>query len=65
MFKGIAEEIGRVLSVQETGQEWELTISAFEVLEGTRPGDSIMVDGTCLTVDKIDEGKFVVVVRGR
>lgn len=60
MFKGIVEEIGRVLSVQETGQEWELTISAFEVLEGTRPGDSIMVDGTCLTVDKIDEGKFVV-----
>lgn len=60
MFTGIVEEIGRVLSLQKIDQGWEMTIGALEVLEGTRPGDRMMVNGTCLTVTKIGESDFVV-----
>ena len=45
MFTGIVEEVGTVKAVQAG----RLTISATRVLEGTSPGDSISVNGACLT----------------
>ena len=60
MFTGIVEEIGRVLSLQKNGEGWELTIGALQVLEGTRAGDSIAVEGTCLTVTECGECGFIV-----
>jgi riboflavin synthase len=50
MFCGIVEEVGKVRAVRERGQIVELTIVARKVLEDIRQGDSIAVNGTCLTV---------------
>ena len=50
MFTGIVEEIGAVRTVV-SGSEWgSLSIGARQVLEDTRRGDSIAVNGVCLTV---------------
>ncbi len=56
MFTGIVEEMGRVASI-EGG---ELTVAATIALEGTRIGDSIAVNGACLTVTRIENGTFAV-----
>ncbi len=56
MFTGIVEEVGTAKSLQGA----RLTISAIEVLKGTKLGDSIAVNGTCLTVTNISDGTFSV-----
>ncbi len=58
MFTGIVEEIGEIKSA---GQG-RLVISARKVLEGTILGDSIAVNGTCLTVTEIDDAAFAIEV---
>lgn len=50
MFTGIIEETGRVESFAATGTAWRLVLSARLVLEGVAIGDSIAVNGCCLTV---------------
>ncbi len=50
MFTGIVEETGTVRSVHSGSSGAVLVISACKVLEGTRTGDSIAVNGVCLTV---------------
>lgn len=50
MFTGLVEETGQVRSVQRTGRSLHLTVQARRVLEGLRPGDSVAVNGVCLTV---------------
>lgn len=56
MFTGIIEEIGTVKAVRP-GQ---IGISATKVLDGTKLGDSLAVNGTCLTVTTLDVGSFSV-----
>ena len=56
MFTGIVEEVGEVVAATGTG----LGIRARTVLEEARLGDSIGVNGTCLTVTSIDEETFTV-----
>ncbi len=56
MFTGIVEEVGNVKSVG-SGQ---LTVSASAVLEATRLGDSMAVNGACLTVSAMNSGSFSV-----
>jgi riboflavin synthase len=56
MFTGIVEEIG---TVRETGRDL-LGIEAQKVLEGTRRGDSIAVNGVCLTVVSLENRRFTV-----
>ena len=53
MFTGIIEEIGTVRHVIEGGSRGEIGIKAGHVLEGTRVGDSIAVNGVCLTVTRL------------
>lgn len=60
MFTGIVEEIGVVSGVRETGQGYEMTIQAVIVLEGTKPGDSIAVNGTCTTVTHLTASGFTI-----
>lgn len=60
MFTGIVEEIGRVLSLRQVEGGWVLTIEAEKILEGARLGDSVAVEGTCLTFTELGEGDFVV-----
>ena len=50
MFTGIIEEIGTVRSIRGGGSGVVLDIEASRVLEGTATGDSIAVNGVCLTV---------------
>jgi riboflavin synthase len=50
MFTGIVEELGSVEHVEDQGDAVRLTIRAQTVLDDVRPGDSIAVNGCCLTV---------------
>ncbi|KAF5195489.1 Riboflavin synthase [Thalictrum thalictroides] len=54
-FTGVIEELGEIkeLSLTEVG-EFEMTISAKTVLEDVKLGDSIAINGTCLTVTKFN-----------
>jgi len=50
MFSGIVEELGEVVRLQRKGKVSFLEIKASTVIGGTKPGDSIAVNGVCLTV---------------
>lgn len=54
MFTGIVEEKGRVLAFTREPQAWRLHVAAHQVLQGLAPGDSIAVNGCCLTVTEFD-----------
>ena len=58
MFTGIVEEIGKISSLDIKGHSGIVTIKANKVLEGTRVGDSIAVNGICLTGTKKGDGFF-------
>jgi riboflavin synthase len=53
VFTGLVEEVGRVVAL-EAGEMFRLRISAKRVLGGTRIGDSVSVNGVCLTVNELD-----------
>lgn len=53
MFTGIIEEVGTVESVRRNGTNSDLVIRANRVLEETKIGESIAVNGICLTVTKL------------
>jgi riboflavin synthase len=55
VFTGLVEEVGRVSSLQE-GEMLRLSISAERVTEDIHAGDSISVNGACLTVGEADKG---------
>jgi riboflavin synthase len=50
MFTGLIEEVGSVLAMETTDRSTRLQIAAPNVAETTRAGDSIAVNGCCLTV---------------
>lgn len=56
MFTGLIEEIGVVRRIHKQGQVMILTIGASEVLDDVKLGDSISVNGVCLTVIAFDGG---------
>ncbi len=58
MFTGIVEETGKIKSIQKTNYSAVLSISAKLVLEQTKVGDSIAVNGVCLTVTSLVPGGF-------
>jgi riboflavin synthase len=58
MFTGIIEELGSVRSIEERGENARLVISARVVTEGTNHGDSISVNGVCLTALDIESDSF-------
>lgn len=58
MFTGIIEELGRVRSVDARGENARIVISASIVTEGTNHGDSISVNGVCLTALDISPDSF-------
>jgi riboflavin synthase len=55
MFTGIVEETGRIVSFTPKSEAWSLQISASRTLGGAELGDSIAVNGCCLTLVKFDE----------
>ncbi len=58
MFTGIVEELGVVKALRRDAGAARLTISASTVLESTAIGDSICVNGVCLTVVEMNRGDF-------
>ena len=56
MFTGIVEEVGRVAELDN----YRFVIQAHKVLEDVKLGDSISVNGACLTVVEFDAGSFAV-----
>ncbi len=60
MFTGIIEEIGQVSAIMRTGESFVLTIEAKKILEDVHLGDSIAVNGVCLTVTSFTGNQFTV-----
>ena len=58
MFTGIIEEVGSVKAVLRGKNSAKLEIAAQKVLEGTQLGDSIAVNGVCLTVTALSAAGF-------
>lgn len=58
MFTGIIEEIGNITAIRKGTHSSHLTIEADLVLEGTKIGDSIAVNGVCLTVTSMSGKNF-------
>ena len=58
MFTGIIEEIGTVTSMVQSANGKLISISAHTVLEGTKAGDSICIDGACQTVTQMGNDYF-------
>lgn len=59
MFTGIIEEVGKIKNIQG-GTNYKLTIAASKILEDIHLGDSIAVNGICLTTISWDNGSFTV-----
>jgi riboflavin synthase len=60
VFTGIVEEVGTVESVREEGNGVVFTIACRAVLDGLGLGDSVAIDGACLTVTSILDHAFTV-----
>src|SRR3954454_25303132 len=60
MFTGIIEEIGKVVKIQRSANSFVLTIEAKKILEDVHLGDSIAVNGVCLTVTSFTSKQFTV-----
>lgn len=60
MFTGIVEEIGKVRTLEQVEGGWSLTILASTVLECLRLGNSIAVNGTCLTLTNLTANSLTV-----
>lgn len=58
MFTGIIEEIGTMRSVKASGPSLDLTVEASHILSDVKIGDSIAVNGVCLTVTSYDNRSF-------
>ena len=58
MFTGIIEEVGEITGLRQTGTSTVLGVRAKTVLGGTKIGDSIAVNGVCLTVVRLTGDGF-------
>lgn len=61
MFTGIVEEVGRIVSAEPAADGRRFRIAARVILEGLREGDSVAVDGVCLTVAHFDDASVEMV----
>jgi riboflavin synthase len=58
MFTGIIEELGSVRAIEERGENARIVIAARVVTDGTNHGDSISVNGVCLTALDVQPDSF-------
>ncbi len=58
MFTGLVEETGSIQNIQKGSRSCVITVSCRTVLENSRVGDSICVNGVCLTVTSLGSGYF-------
>lgn len=60
MFTGIIEGLGSITAVASSGEGRRLSVNADFVLEGSRIGDSIAINGACLTATMLSGSRFEV-----
>ncbi len=58
MFTGIIEEIGKIEKIEKRGESAILGIACEKVLKDTKIGDSISVNGICLTVTNMSQNSY-------
>jgi len=58
MFTGIIEELGRVRAIEPCGEDARIVIAASLVTEDAHEGDSIAVNGVCLTALDVKQDSF-------
>ena len=56
MFTGIIQEVGRIEAIERGAQSARFTVRGGHILDGIKLGDSISVNGACLTVVQSDPG---------
>lgn len=59
MFTGLIEEVGTVMRIDGTAHGSRLTVQGERVVDSVREGDSICVDGVCLTATEVGRDRFV------
>jgi len=59
MFTGIIEDIGSIIAVKKSSGKWEFSIKTVLAKAGIGEGDSIAIDGVCLTATRITGDTFV------
>jgi riboflavin synthase len=58
MFTGIIEDVGTIAAIGKASGKWEISVRTALAGENFREGDSIAIDGVCLTVTKLDGNTF-------
>jgi riboflavin synthase len=58
VFTGLVEEVGKVLNIVVENNIWTIAFNCKEILKGISIGDSIAVNGVCLTVKEFDDNLF-------
>lgn len=58
MFTGLVAELGSVQKLEQQGSSYHLTVAAKKVLQNLKIGDSVAVNGACLTVVRMDAAAF-------
>jgi riboflavin synthase len=64
VFTGIVEELGQVVTLERAAEPARLTVAGPEVTADARRGDSIAINGVCLTVTALSDGQFSADVMG-
>ncbi|MDY6820781.1 MAG: riboflavin synthase [Deferribacterota bacterium] len=59
MFTGIINEVGRIIDIKQKGNIYKITIESFSVIKDLVIGDSICVNGVCLTITKKEDNYFI------
>ncbi len=60
MFTGLVEEKGKLINKEATGDGFQFTFAAKKIMDDVKVGDSISVNGVCLTVVKLNDNNFSV-----
>ena len=58
MFTGLVEEVGKVLDIKEDKKIWTISFECERIVKNISIGDSIAVNGVCLTVKKFTKNAF-------
>ena len=64
VFTGIIEELGTIKGVRKQSEGIRLSVTAKVIMDGMKTGDSIAVNGACLTVTEFDNTSFTADVSG-
>jgi riboflavin synthase len=59
MFTGIIEDIGSIIAISKSSGKWEFSVKTVLAKAGIGEGDSIAIDGVCLTATRITGDTFV------